>query len=449
MTKRFRWYSKMAVVLPLFSMITTIFYLYILEKQTTVSLEYYMIIIASWLVAGIFPLIFVIYREKLIDDYMQKLQHLDNVNIASMLGLNWNRYAIPISLLVVIIIGTAGGLVCWDLSIRKGIGKGWAYLSYGIIVPTSVVEWGFIGAMVFIFQDMMSRFSSRDLTPRFYFLSFVRIIVSGTASVLIFTLVQAVSPLYKIEVVNSIPLLFKEEILTPINAKTVYWLIPLCFTAGLFPAKTIGHISRSVFKWLSHISSPSFIQTEDYSTNISRIDGINGTIESRLFEEGVYTVQNLAMSDLAELAEKTPFNIATLLDWQDQAMLLCSIGKSNLGSGSDQETSVSDVLQKNGLFRFSDLYYLAQLEGNCSEITTIEKNLSHPFLLSLLRSKGLRITRYMEENNVSDVRIAAFEVWNLSRQELRQLVAGQLMEIEDKVKIEDKAKIIPEERQEN
>jgi len=55
---------------------------------------------------------------------------------------------------------------------------------------------------------------------------------------------------------------------------------------------------------------------------LTRISGINFWIERRLREGGIENVQNLATSDVINLAVKTQYNVRTLLDWVDQAVLL-------------------------------------------------------------------------------------------------------------------------------
>jgi hypothetical protein len=52
------------------------------------------------------------------------------------------------------------------------------------------------------------------------------------------------------------------------------------------------------------------------------VSGINLWIEYRLAEEGIENVQNLATADPITLAIHTHYNVRTLVDWIDQALLL-------------------------------------------------------------------------------------------------------------------------------
>lgn len=59
---------------------------------------------------------------------------------------------------------------------------------------------------------------------------------------------------------------------------------------------------------------------------LQQICGINIWKEYRLEEEGIEEVQNLATADVIELAVKTHYNLRTLIDWIDQAIVLTRFG---------------------------------------------------------------------------------------------------------------------------
>lgn len=60
------------------------------------------------------------------------------------------------------------------------------------------------------------------------------------------------------------------------------------------------------------------------------IQGISFWHEYRLEEEGIENVQNLATCDIIELALNTRYNLRTLLDWVDQAILIHRVGEKAL-----------------------------------------------------------------------------------------------------------------------
>jgi len=63
---------------------------------------------------------------------------------------------------------------------------------------------------------------------------------------------------------------------------------------------------------------------------LSLIQGISFWHEYRLEEEGIENVQNLATCDVVELALNTRYNLRTLLDWVDQAILVHRLGQQAL-----------------------------------------------------------------------------------------------------------------------
>jgi hypothetical protein len=61
-------------------------------------------------------------------------------------------------------------------------------------------------------------------------------------------------------------------------------------------------------------------------SGLQQIAGINIWKEYRLEEEGIEEIQNLATADVIELAVKTHYNVRTLIDWIDQAIVICRFG---------------------------------------------------------------------------------------------------------------------------
>jgi hypothetical protein len=57
--------------------------------------------------------------------------------------------------------------------------------------------------------------------------------------------------------------------------------------------------------------------------SLQMVRGIDFWKAHRLEEEGIEDVQNLATADVLELAVRTHYNLLTLLDWIDQAILIC------------------------------------------------------------------------------------------------------------------------------
>ena len=94
---------------------------------------------------------------------------------------------------------------------------------------------------------------------------------------------------------------------------------------------SIGFLANVFLDWVlemaMRISSIRTSQREDFSLRMVR--GINIWKEFRLEEEGIENAQNLATADVIELAIKTHYPLRTLVDWVDQAILICRFGEKS------------------------------------------------------------------------------------------------------------------------
>jgi hypothetical protein len=198
----------------------------------------------------------------------------------------------------------------------------------------------------------------------------------------------------------------------------IHILIPICFIAGMFPVKTISSIIISTTTWMSekftNFSGFGLKKNKKMSLSIDLRQLLPNEIVERFREEGVYSVQELATSDIINLCRQTPFNISKLIDWQDQAMLLCCIGTLNCFSEKNDNKSNFDILSRNGINRYSDLYYLYQLSKDKNILTKIEKDFDSSIILNILIRKGEIISQHLSNENISDVRLAAFYAWYIS-----------------------------------
>jgi len=91
----------------------------------------------------------------------------------------------------------------------------------------------------------------------------------------------------------------------------------------------IGFLANEYLLWGMEraIRLLKFRQLSALDLPLQTIQGINIWKEYRLEEEGIENVQNLATADIIDLAIKTHFNLRTLLDWIDQAILLDRFGE--------------------------------------------------------------------------------------------------------------------------
>ena len=156
----------------------------------------------------------------------------------------------------------------------------------------------------------------------------------------------------------------------------------LAFAVGVFP--DVG------WQWLiKKLQAITTSGVPDQSKNypLSQISGITIWIESRLLEEDIENVQNLATANLPELLLQTNYPLGRLIDWIDQAILQTHL-IAYKKRPEDSATSVADDLKLNGITTASGfLAYFdnpslrkdgepGQLARLASEIRT-ETNLYH------------------------------------------------------------------------
>ncbi len=91
----------------------------------------------------------------------------------------------------------------------------------------------------------------------------------------------------------------------------------------------IGFLANEYLRWAMEqaIRLLKLRQARAADLPLQMIQGINIWKEYRLEEEGIENVQNLATADVIDLAIKTHYNLRTLLDWIDQAVLFDRFGE--------------------------------------------------------------------------------------------------------------------------
>ena len=84
---------------------------------------------------------------------------------------------------------------------------------------------------------------------------------------------------------------------------------------------------------------------------MSDLDGLNVWYESRLLEEGIEDMQNLATADLVDVILNTRIPVDRLIDWVDQSLLYMHLGKSKRRVGESDR----DKLRRFGIRTATDL----------------------------------------------------------------------------------------------
>jgi len=154
-------------------------------------------------------------------------------------------------------------------------------------IPLDPIRYGFLGAYFYILQMLVRRYFHNDLKTDAYVQATMRIIV---VSLLIWAL------------------------------ESVYGksseLGALAFLIGVFP-----HIGLQALVTFVKKQMKRHVPTASPKYPLSDLDGLNIWYESRLLEEGVEDMENLATANLVDLLLNTRIPVERLIDWIDQSLL--------------------------------------------------------------------------------------------------------------------------------
>ncbi len=96
-------------------------------------------------------------------------------------------------------------------------------------------------------------------------------------------------------------------------------IIPTAFTVGMFPQRGLNFIETFSQKRLGKKVSSDV----ENSFSLSFLKDLSSTNQSRLREESIETVCDLAGFSMKKLLLYTPFELGQLRDWKEQAALIC------------------------------------------------------------------------------------------------------------------------------
>lgn len=120
------------------------------------------------------------------------------------------------------------------------------------------------------------------------------------------------------------------------------------FFVGAFPVWAAQTLRRHAHGFFQHPSA------KDERLSLELVDGINEKVAERLEELGIVEVQHLAMADPGRLTLRTLYPITRVLDWVDQAWLICKLR---------EHAGLAHQLGIRGATDLSHLYQLAMQEG--------------------------------------------------------------------------------------
>lgn len=210
----------------------------------------------------------------------------------------------------------------------------------------AALNYGFLGAYFFTINMVFRRYVRSDLTPKTYTYISIRYLFTAI-------LVWAIS---------SLPFGVNGDRLS-----NNPYILALAFFIGIFPETGLALVQDVLKKVFGKI-----IETIEEQHPLTELEGINLYDRTRLLEEGIENVENLAHSNLIELLARTRIPTGRLVDLFDQALLYL-----HLGSEDDGQSSTRTKLQEYGIRTATELERVLKEEDGLlkGELGTLENKL--------------------------------------------------------------------------
>ncbi len=239
-----------------------------------------------------------------IQSVKEQLVSEDAVKTTMKVRYGYKRFFWPVALLV--FFNLVGFSIVWDiLNLRlfaaANSTTGFLY-SRSFLAAAELPMMTFIGVLVLNYSNMLRRLYLWDVTTQVYWNALQRTWASVAVAAVLAASGTFLAPTTGSE---------KDSL---VRAHIVFF--------------GIGFIATEVIRQII-ARSRTYFQIQRLKVDelpLSLVQGINFMHEIRLEEEGVENVQNLATCDLIELAMATRYNLRTLLDWVDQAILIHRMG---------------------------------------------------------------------------------------------------------------------------
>lgn len=230
-----------------------------------------------------------------------------------------------------VVIATLIISVGWVLVVKPGsVGQALSTMASqnGLSIPFDSFSFGFLGAYFYIFQMLVRRYFQNDLKTPAYINATLRIII-------VILLVWVVD------------LLLRDAITKTTEASTIdASRLVFAFVIGVFP-----YVGWQAIQALIRLPFQFVVPTLRRKHPLSDLDGLNIWYESRLLEEGIEDMQNLATADLVDVILNTRIPVDRLIDWVDQSLLYLHLGKSKARGGESDR----DKLRRFGIRTATDL----------------------------------------------------------------------------------------------
>ena len=207
-----------------------------------------------------------------------------------------------------------------------------------LLPPMDMFCFAFLGAYFYVIQMLVRRYFQNDLKTDAYISAIMRIIIV-------------------ILLVWIIDLLMIKE---PDSRVTQH--AALAFAIGVFPYlgwQFLQAIIKSVFQ----IAIPTLKQKRP----LENLDGLSIWYESRLLEEGIEDMENLATVNLVDVILNTRIPVDRLIDWVDQSLLYLHLGEYKDEGGKEaysklHRLGIRTATDLDDVFKSGDKKLISRIE---------------------------------------------------------------------------------------
>lgn len=216
----------------------------------------------------------------------------------------WNADTYSVHCLLAVFVAAVGAaLFCWrpesllDINTQHGM------------------QLGFLGAYVYCLNLVYRRYTTRDLQPHVYLYCAVGLIAGMIFNYVAFSAITNVAN-------------------APAAGAATAEFTGVGAAAAAILAFSLGYFPNMAVRWFGRLSRTSVHERQRRSDTLPLllIDGISELHESRLQDEGIDNVQNLASADIKDLVAKTPYSAQEIVEWVDQALLYLYVDPGEIDS---------------------------------------------------------------------------------------------------------------------
>lgn len=204
--------------------------------------------------------------------------------------------------------------------------------------PLDAFCFAFLGAYFYVLQMLVRRYFQNDLKTDAY--------INATMRIIIVILLVWIVDLLLFKNLNSS--------LAPRAA--------LAFAIGVFP-----YLGWQVLQALIKIPVQIAIPTLQRKRPLENLDGLGIWYESRLLEEGIEDMENLATANLVDVVLNTRIPVDRLIDWVDQSLLYLHLGRIKDEGGEEDHSKlrrfgIRTATDLDDVFRSRDKELIGKIE---------------------------------------------------------------------------------------